>query len=61
MYLLCDKENSIGMCEGREMEVELILFAKAHFADRCANIADDARGQASGINFLYMAVKDDRF
>ena len=40
----------------RELETQLITFAKLHWPDRCSNIANDARGQCRGANWIYVCV-----
>ena len=61
MYLLVVSENKGGRPVARQLETELIRFAKENWPEICANKAADARGQVDGLNFMYMVVKDDRF
>ena len=61
MYLLAVSENEPGKPAARQLETELIRFAKKNWLEICANKAADARGQVDGLNFMYMVVKDDRF
>ena len=58
MWLIGSAANTIGRPEGRVLEAELIKFAKERWPARCKNVAEDARGQCKGINFMYMVVHD---
>ena len=58
MHLLDIATNKIGSDAARVLETELIKFAKAEWPSSCKNVAPDARGQCTGINFMYMVVHD---
>ena len=58
MYLIAIATNQIGSTAGRVLETQLIKFAKAEWPSSCKNVAEDARGQCMGINFMYMVVHD---
>ena len=53
MYLLAVAPRSITL----EIEPHLIIFGKRVDANRTRNVAEDPRGQAEGVNFVYVCVK----
>jgi len=58
MHLIAVCENELGQHAAKQLEAELIRFAKANWPETCANKVADARGQVMGINFMYMVVCD---
>ena len=61
MHLIAVATNQFGNNQARALETELIRFSKKTWPCKCKNIAEDARGQCNGLNFIYMVVRDGRW
>ena len=61
MHLIAVATNQFGNNQARVLESDLIKFPKKTWPCLCKNIAEDARGQCNGLNFIYMVVKDGRW
>ena len=57
MYLIGIASNGVGSNVARALETELIQFAMTRWPSSCTNVSPDARGQRSGINFMYMVTR----
>ena len=58
MHLIAVATNQFGNDQARALETDLIKFSKKTWPCLCENIAEDARGQCDGLNFIYMVVRD---
>ena len=56
MHLIDVATNQCGNLAGRILEEELIEFAMEGWPSKCKNVAEDARGQCMGINFMYVVM-----